>query len=222
MCRAEQGLGAVPEKATPRLGPATHMAAQHFANLPDMTGTNESDRPESAPPPRPARPSVRVTPLREPVSDERPRAVDVAVGLWSLCLVALVATAAVLALDYAGLRDRLTAVLAADAPETSAEDIDSTVMITLIAGAAVAAVVLLIALSGMLQIRRRRASGRSTLTVMGIVAAAGSVAFWIAASDAMDPPVAWGPFAVAALAVLGTVPLFVPAVGKWLAAAPMR
>ncbi|KIQ17425.1 hypothetical protein [Rhodococcus sp. MEB064] len=173
-------------------------------------------------PPKPPRPSVRVTPLRDPVPDERPRAVDLAVALWSLCLVALVATAALLALDYRGLRDRLTDVLTAETPGTTAEDIDSTVMITLIAGAAVAVVVLLVGLSGILQIRGRRPSGRSTLTVTGVVTAAGAVAFWIAVSDALVQPTTWAPFVVAGLAVLATAPLYAPAVGKWLSAAPAR
>jgi hypothetical protein len=58
--------------------------------------------------------------------------------------------------------------------------------------------------------------------VVGIVAAAGSIAFWIATSDALEQPTTYAPFVVAALALLGTAPLFVPAVGRWLAAAPVR
>ncbi|MGB3769652.1 MAG: hypothetical protein WBF79_14155 [Rhodococcus sp. (in: high G+C Gram-positive bacteria)] len=184
----------------------------------DDDGRND----ETSAPPKPARPSVRVTPLREPVPDARPRAVDVAVALWSLCLIALVATTAVLALDYEGLRGRLSDVVLSDAPGTSADDVDATVMITLVAGAAGAVVVLLLALSGIFQIRARRSSGRSMLTVIGIVAAAGSVAFWIATSEALESPVVWAPFVVAALAVLGTAPLYLPPVGRWLSAAPVR
>lgn len=183
---------------------------------------NASDSVEGSQPPKPPRPSVHVTPMREPVPDERPRAVDAAVILWSLCLVVLAATGALLGLDHQGLRSRLADVLSADAPGTSTEDIDSTVLITLVAGAAVGAVVLLVGLAGILQIRGRRPTGRSTLTLVGIVAAAGSIAFWIATSDALEQPTTYAPFVVAALALLGTAPLFVPAVGRWLAAAPVR
>ncbi|MGU3432674.1 hypothetical protein ACNHUS_06615 [Actinomycetes bacterium M1A6_2h] len=166
--------------------------------------------------PRPERPQVRVEPLREPVSDDRPRAVDLAAWVWTATLVALAATAALVGLDQGGIRATLRDTLIADSPDTSRDDIASTVDITMIASGAVALLVLILALMGIVQVRGRNSTGRTVLTVMAVVAAAGSLVFWYTTKDALAGATTVLPFAVALLSIAGTVPLFTGPVGQWL------
>ncbi|GGG28384.1 hypothetical protein GCM10007304_47810 [Rhodococcoides trifolii] len=136
--------------------------------------------------------------------------------MWGVALVALAATAALVGLDQAAIRATLRDTLAADSPDTSADDIASTVDITMIASGAVAVLVLLLALMGMVQVRGRNSTGRTVLMLIAVVAAAGSLVFWYTAKDALSGATGILPFVVAVLAVAGTAPLFARPVGRWL------
>jgi hypothetical protein len=150
------------------------------------------------------------------VSDDRPRAVDLATIVWAATLVALAATAALVWVNQGDIRAALRDSLTADSPDTSADDIASTVDITMIASGVVALLVLLLALMGIMQIRRRNSTGRTVLTVMAIVTAGGSLVFWYTVKDALSGATTILPFVVAVLAIVATVPLFTGPVGQWL------
>lgn len=150
------------------------------------------------------------------MSDDRPRAVDLATIVWAAVLVALAATAALVWVNQSDIRAALRDSLTADSPDTSADDIASTVDITMIASGVVALLVLLLALMGIMQIRGRNSTGRTVLTVMAIVTAAGSLVFWYTVKDALSGATTILPFVVAVLAIVATVPLFTGPVGQWL------
>ncbi|GAA1460055.1 hypothetical protein [Williamsia maris] len=176
-------------------------------------------------PARPARPQIAVTPMREPVSDDRPRIVDVGVIAWVLTVIALAATSALVAIRQSEVRAELTRSLAADNASASADEVKTAVDIAMIAAGAIALVIVLLALYGCIRIRDRVPGGRTTLTTVGGVTVVGSIAFWTVvepARDLMSPVVGWSPFVVAALAAIATGVMFVPSVGRWLRAAPKR
>ncbi|MBY6365134.1 hypothetical protein [Rhodococcoides corynebacterioides] len=172
--------------------------------------------PDRRPPPRPR---VRVDPLREPVPDTPPRAVVPAVVAAVAGVLAVIVGAVAVAADLSGVRERLTAVVLTDAPETSAADAADTVTVTLAVAGAVAAVVVLLGLLGALQLRGRRPSSRGILVTTSVLAVAGSAAFLIATDDAVAGPWVYAPVIGAGLLVVGTVCACVPAVGRWLRAA---
>ena len=182
-----------------------------------------SDQPQR--PARPARPQIAVTPMREPVSDDRPRIVDVGVLVWLLDLIALAVTSTLVAVRQSEVRSELTRSLAADNASASSDNVKAAVDIAMIAAGAIALVIVLLALYGCIRIRDRIPGGRTTLTTVGGVTVVGSIAFWTVvapARDLMSPIVGWSPFLVAALAAVATGVMFAPSVGRWLRAAPKR
>ncbi len=176
-------------------------------------------------PARPARPQIAVTPMREPVSDDRPRIIDAGVVVWILTLIALAVTSALVAVRQSEVRSELTRSLAADNASASADDVRTTVDIAMVAAGGIALVIVLLALYGCIRIRDRIPGGRTTLTTIGAITVVGSIAFWTVvepARDLMNPIVGWSPFVVAALAAIATGAMFAPSVGRWLRAGPKR
>ncbi|MFW0874854.1 hypothetical protein [Rhodococcoides corynebacterioides] len=176
-----------------------------------------SDR--HSPPPRPR---IHVDPLRDPVPDTPPRAVGPAVTAVAVGVLVLLAAAAAVALDLTDVRERLQAVVLADAPDTSVADAADTVAVTLTVAGAVAAVVVLLGALGAVQLRGRRSSARSVLVTTAVLAAAGSAAFVVATDDAVAWPWVHLPAVAAALLVIGAALAFTPAIGRWLRAGERR
>ncbi|MBT1191185.1 hypothetical protein [Rhodococcoides kroppenstedtii] len=186
--------------------------------------SSDSRRPPPAPDSRrpPPRPRIHVDPLHDPVPDTPPRAVGTAVAAVALGVVAVLAPAVAVALDLTTVRERLRAVVLADAPDTSVTDAANTVTVTLTVAGAVAAVVVLLGMLGALQLRGRRASARSVLVTTAVLAAAGSAAFVVATDDAVARPWVYVPAGGAVLLVIGAALAFTSAVGRWLRAAEHR
>ncbi|MBT0566240.1 hypothetical protein [Williamsia sp. CHRR-6] len=176
-------------------------------------------------PPRPPRPAIAVTPMREPISDERPRIVDVALVTWAFTLITLLVTAALVGVKHAAVRAELIRSLAEDNRSTSGQDIRNTVDISLVASAGGAAIVLIVVSYGCYQVRDRVMAGRAVLSVMGVLTAAGAIGFGTViapARDAVNVAALVLPYVVAGLAVVATVLLHLGAVTAWLRAAPIR
>ncbi|WP_299570243.1 hypothetical protein [uncultured Williamsia sp.] len=174
-------------------------------------------------PARPSRPPVSVAPMREPVDPNRPRQVDAAIGLWAVTLVGLLVSAVLVALKQDVVRATLRRSLTDDHPTTSPGDIRAAVDITMIGAAAIVVIVVLLVIYGSVRIRERLRGSRTTLTTMGVLTAVGSIGFWTVLSPArgdVSPALNILPFAVAALAVIATVLIFLPRVSRWLEAAP--
>lgn len=177
------------------------------------------------PRPRPVRPEIKITPLREPVADERPRAVDAAVIVWLIAVAALVIAAVWQAFNHVEVRGAISDSLAADHPATSRSDVDDTVNLIMIGNGAAALVILALAVFGIIRVRDRIASGRTMLTVIGALAVAAGIQFWLVAEPARDvvgPMVAAVPLVLAGGALIGSALLYAPGVGTWLKAAPPR
>ncbi|MGZ8177287.1 hypothetical protein ACXVUM_05085 [Williamsia sp. SKLECPSW1] len=175
------------------------------------------------PPARPSRPPVSVTPMRDPVDPTRPRPVDVAIALWAVALIGLIVSAVLVALRQDTVRSTLRKSLTDDHPTTAPGDIRAAVDITLIASGALVVIIALLVVYGSVRIRERLRGSRTTLTTMGVLTAVGSIGFWTVLSPARDdvsPALNVLPFAVAALAVIATVLLFLRPVSRWLEAAP--
>jgi tellurite resistance protein TehA-like permease len=175
------------------------------------------------PPARPSRPPVSFTPMREPVDPRRPRPVDAAIALWVLALLGLIASAALVGLKQEGVRATLRQSLGDDHPTRSAGDIRAAVDITMIGAGAIVVIIVLLVIYGSVRIRERLSGSRTTLTTMGVLTAVGAVGFWTVLEPArheVSPALDILPFAVAGLAVIATVLLFLPPVSRWLAAAP--
>lgn len=177
------------------------------------------------PRPRPARPEIRITPLRDPVPDERPRFVDAAAICWLIGLAALVLSAIWQAFNLVAVREAMGDALATDHPATTRDDITNTVSIIMIGNAAAALFILVLAVIGIIRVRDRIASGRTMLTLAGLLAVAVSVQFWIvtdAAHHVVGDVIAALPLVTAVFAVVGTGLLYAPVVGKWLKSAKSR
>ncbi|WP_207837129.1 hypothetical protein [Williamsia soli] len=177
------------------------------------------------PPPRPGRPEIRIVPLREPVADERPRVVDTAVIVWLVALAALAIAAIWQAFNHVAVRAAISDSLAADHPATKRSDIDDTVTIIMVGNGAAALVILAVAVVGIIRVRDRISSGRTMLTVVGALAVAVGIQFWLVAEparDAVGPVISILPLVTAGAALIGTALLYAPGVGTWLKAAPPR
>ncbi|MGU3291682.1 hypothetical protein [Williamsia sp. M5A3_1d] len=175
--------------------------------------------------PRPQRPRVAVTPMRAPVDDRRPRVIDLGIAVWVFALVALAATAGLVALDQGSARSAIRRSLASDNPTTAPRDIANTVDIAMVAAGGVCVIVLLLVIYGAIRLRDRVIGGRGTLTTMGVVTVVGSIAFWTVLSparDVLNPAVSILPFVVAVLAAVATGVMFTGDVTRWLKAAPKR
>ncbi|WP_110472864.1 hypothetical protein [Williamsia limnetica] len=177
------------------------------------------------PRPRPGRPEIRIAPLHEPVPDERPRIVDIAMTAWLVALAALVLAAIWQAFNHVAVRSAISDSLAADHPATSRSDVDDTVNLIMIGNGAAALVILAFAVVGIIRVRDRISSGRTMLTVVGLLAVAAGIQFWLVAEPARDvvgPVVSVLPLVTAVGALIATALLYAPAVGTWLKAAPPR
>ncbi|OZG30442.1 hypothetical protein BH683_004010 [Williamsia sp. 1138] len=183
----------------------------------------EPGRPPSRP--RPGRPEIRIAPLREPVADERPRIVDAGAVVWLVALAALTIAAIWQAFNHVAVRAAISDSLAADHPATKRSDIDDTVTIIMVGNGVAALVILAVAVVGVIRVRDRISSGRTMLTVIGVLAAAVGIQFWLVAEPARNvvgPVISVLPLVLSAGALIGTALLYAPAVGTWLKAAPPR
>ncbi|WP_328859021.1 hypothetical protein OG579_10105 [Williamsia herbipolensis] len=192
---------------------------------PSTAAGSRGDTSRGSEAPRPQRPQVAVTPMRAPVDDRRPRVIDLGIVVWVFTLVALAATAALVALDQGAARSELRRSLASDNPTTAQRDIANTVDIAMVAAGGVCVIVLLLVIYGSIRLRERVIGGRGTLTTMGVITVVGSIAFWTVLSparDVLNPAVTFLPFVVAVLAAVATGLMFTGDVTRWLKAAPTR
>lgn len=130
------------------------------------------DEPDSAPPrsdaSAPRRPGfISGLPQRDEVP--RPRTIVVARIAVLLALVAFVVPTVLAALDRAAIRAELRLELVARAPDYSIDDIDRALTITLIAGAAIGALLCLLELSAASSLRKRSTAGRTALVVLVVL-----------------------------------------------------
>ncbi|MFE0750374.1 hypothetical protein [Gordonia sp. NPDC058843] len=163
---------------------------------------------DGSPPPRPR---VAVTPMRPQRPTERAPAIRYVILGW---LVSVALVVVIVGLTLLSLND-IRATLAADlirANPNSGTDAARAVDISLMVGAVIALIVVVLGLFGSARLWGSRRSGRTVLTIGAVVAVAGAVAFHLTVSPSADTladkglPVAaqWIPVAAAVVAVIAT------------------
>lgn len=107
-----------------------------------------------------------------PARPARPRSAGVVVGLWSLALVLVVASVLLVATHLTEIRVALAVDLARGRPDATGDEVVRAINIALLAGAVVAAVVVLAAVVGCVRVWEGRRSARGWFVIAIIGAAA--------------------------------------------------
>lgn len=150
---------------------------------------------------------------------------DAAAISWLVGMAALVVSAIWHAFNHVAVRKAMEDALATDHPATARDDIRDTVSIIMIGNAVAALVILVLAVIGIIRVRDRIASGRTLVTLAGLLAVAVSIQFWIvtdAAHHVVGGVIATLPLVTAVSAAVGTGLLYASAVGMWLKSGPRR
>ncbi|ANY21571.1 hypothetical protein [Gordonia terrae] len=163
---------------------------------------------DGSPPPRPR---VAVTPMRPQRPAGRAAAVRYVIVGWLVSVALVIVTVGLTLLSLNDIRSTLAADLVRAHPE-SGTDAARAVDISLMVGAVIAVVVVVLGLWGSARLWDSRRSGRTILTIGAAAAVAGAVAFHLTVSpsatalaDIGMPVVAqWLPATAALVAVIAT------------------
>ncbi|WP_044505614.1 hypothetical protein [Gordonia sp. KTR9] len=163
---------------------------------------------DGSPPPRPR---VAVTPMRPQRPTGRAPAIRYVILGWLISVALVVVTVGLTLLSLNDIRATLAADLVRANPD-SGTDAARAVDISLMVGAVIAGIVVVLGLYGSARLWDSRRSGRTILTVGAVVAVAGAGAFHLTVSpsatalaDVGFPVLAqWIPAAAALVAVIAT------------------
>ncbi|WP_232718480.1 hypothetical protein [Gordonia metallireducens] len=172
--------------------------------------------PGDAPPPRPR---VAVTPMRPQRSTGRAGAVRWVVLGWIVTLALTLVTVLLVGASLDDIRAVLAADLIREHPD-SGTDAGRAVDISLLIGAGLALLVVVLGAAGAVRLWAGRRAGRTLLTVGALVAIAGAVGFRLTvdpstsglADAGLPAPVLWLPVAAAVIALIATGVAFTRAV----------
>ncbi|ETA06023.1 MULTISPECIES: hypothetical protein [Gordonia] len=176
--------------------------------------------PGDAPPPRPR---VAVTPMRPQRTTERAGPIRWVVLGWIVTVALTLVTVLLIVASLDDLRSVLAADLIREHPD-SGTDAGRAVDISLLIGAGLALVVVVLGVAGAVRLWAGRRAGRMMLTVGALVATVGAVGFRLTvdpstpglADAGLPAPVLWLPVAAAAIALIATGVTFTRAVSATL------
>ncbi|MCR8898420.1 hypothetical protein M0655_14680 [Gordonia amicalis] len=176
--------------------------------------------PGDTPPPRPR---VAVTPMRPRQTTERPGTVRWVVLGWIVTVALMIVTVLVIAASLDDIRAVLAADLIREHPE-SGTAAGRAVDVSLLVGAGVALLVVVLGVTGAVRLWSGRRSGRTLLAFGALVATAGAVGFHLTVGPSSEglgdaglpTPVLWAPAAAAVIALIVTGAAFTRAVSAFL------
>ncbi len=176
--------------------------------------------PGDAPPPRPR---VAVTPMRPERTTERAGAARWVVLGWIVTVALTVVTVLMVVASLDDIRAVLAADLIREHPD-SGTDARRAVDISLLVGAGLALLVVVLGVAGAVRLWAGRRAGRTLLAVGALIATVGAVGFRLTvdpsthglADAGLPAPVLWLPVAAAGIALLATGAAFTRAVSASL------
>ncbi|MDH3047140.1 hypothetical protein [Gordonia alkanivorans] len=171
----------------------------------------------------PPRPRVAVTPMRPRRTTERAGTVRWIVLGWIVTVALTVVTVLLIVASLDDIRAVLAADLIREHPD-SGTDAGRAVDVSLLIGAGVALVVVVLGVTGAVRLWNGRRSGRTLLTVGALVATAGAVGFHLTVGPSsaglgdagLPTPALWAPTAAAVIALVATGAAFTRAVSTSL------